>query len=94
MKWMSDDKVLALFAKGNKLPGTCRALGRDARWEGRTNANKDKPLRWYQFQVCGWALEEIVRKQMKAEAKTGSQNAFRLGLLYVTGYYNKKRALK
>ena len=94
MKWMPDEKVLALFQKGNKLPGTCRPLGRDGRWERRTNANKDKPLRWFRFQVCGWALEEIARREAKAEAKTGAQNAFRLGMLYVTGHYNKRNALK
>ena len=94
MEWMADDKVTTLFKKGNHLPGTCRPLGRDRRWEARTNATKTKHLRWFQFQVCGWALEEIIRRQARAQAKTGSQNAFRLGMLYVTGFYNRRRALK
>ena len=94
MKWMPDEKVSALFVKGNKLPGTCRPLGRDPRWEARTNAGKTKPLRWFQFQVCGWSLERIIERQMRAEEKTGAQNAFRVGMLYLTGFYNKRSALK
>ena len=94
MKWMADDKVVSLFLKGNKLPGTCRPLGRDKRWETRTNEQKEKKLRWFQFQVCGWSLERIIELQAMADQKTGSQNAFRVGMLWLTGYYNRRSALK
>ena len=94
MKWMPDAKVSQLFVKGNKLPGTVRPLGRDSRWETRTNANKTNHLRWFQFQCCGWAMEAIVERQARAEAKTGAQNAFKVGMLYLTGFYNRKNVLR
>ena len=93
--WMKDSRIWDNFRRCQKrqLVGECKFLGRDLRWEKRTNEGKDKPLRWMAMMVDGWTLRKLIELQMEAEKKN-SKNAYRIGMVSVLGFYNTRSAHK
>ena len=92
---MKDERIWNNFKRcqKNQLVGEYKFVGRDTRWEARTNANKEKPLRWFAMMVDGWCLRRLIELQVEADKKN-SKNAFRIGMVSVLGFYNTKNALR